>query len=79
MSDVRASITDVSVHLSHNPDVLIAVEERVLVFSLHTHSARAAVRSLVSFKTGIGEHDDKAFGGFISWGNGSMLLGHKLR
>lgn len=58
MGDVWPSITDVSIHLSQDPNVLVAVEERVLVLSVHSRATGPAMRGLVCLETGIGEYDN---------------------
>lgn len=79
MGNVGPSLADVPIHLAHDANVLVAVEKRVLVFALDTHVARSAVRGLVGLETGMRQHDDQALGGFISRGDGHMLLGDELR
>jgi hypothetical protein len=51
--NIWSGIADVTIHLPHNTNMLIAVEERVFVLSLPTGSV-AAIRGLVGFETGIG-------------------------
>lgn len=77
MSDIRSGITDIAVHLAHDTNVLVAVEERVFLVAL----ARSAtsVRGLVRLETGIGEDDDETFAAFVAGGNGDMLLSDELR
>lgn len=59
MGNIWPSITNVSIHLSQDPDVLIAVEERVLVLPMETCTTGATVRGLVCFEAGIGEDDNQ--------------------
>lgn len=79
VSDIGASITDVSVHLAHDTNVLIAVEERVLLLSLHAHAAGAAVGGLVGLEAGVGEHHDEPLGVLVGRWNGHVLLCDELR
>lgn len=79
MRDVRSSIANVAVHLAHDTDVLVAVEERVLFLAVGTKPARtAAVRGLVRLKAGIGEDDNESLGVFVRVCDGDVLLGHQL-
>jgi hypothetical protein len=50
--DVGPSITDISVHLPHDANVLVAVQQRVLLVPDSAHSA-GGVGSLVGLETGI--------------------------
>lgn len=76
MGDVGTSITNVPIHLAHDTDVLIAVEQRVLVLTV---AAGASVRSLVRLKTGIGQDDDQTLRVLVSGRDGGALLGNQLR
>lgn len=77
MSDVRPGLADVAVHLAHDPDVLIAVEQRVLLIP---HPARfgPTVRGLEGFQARIRQHNNQALGVPIIGGDGHMLLGDEL-
>lgn len=77
MGDIRPSIADVAVHLAHDADVLVAIQERVLLFP--DAIAVGPVRCLVSLETGIGENDNETLGILVIGGNRDMLLGDKLR
>lgn len=77
VSDIGASVTDVSVHLTHNTNVFIAVEERVLLLALRTHAA-GAVRGLVGLEAGIGEHHDEPLGVLVGRRDGHVLLCDEL-
>lgn len=74
MGDIGSSLADVSTHLPHDTNVLIAVEKRVLRFAVAT-----TMRRLVRFQTGIGEHDNQPFCVFVMGGNRRMLFRHELR
>ena len=76
MGDVGTSITNVPIHLAHDTDVLITVEQRVLVLTV---AAGASVRSLVRLKTGIGQDDDQTLRVLVCGRDGSALLGNQLR
>ena len=76
MSDVWASITDISVHLAHDADVLVAVEKRVFVLPLGSRPARATMRCFVGLKAGIRKHDDEPLCILVGGGDRDVLLGH---
>lgn len=76
MSDVWSGITNVPVHLPHNPNMLITVQKRVL-FVLY-HATTAAMTGPVRFKTGIGENDNQPLCVFVGGRYGSVLFGHEL-
>lgn len=78
VSNVGASVTDVSVHLAHDANVLIAVEKRVLFLSLRAHATGAAVGRLVGLEAGIGEHHDEPLGVLVGWWDGHVLLRDEL-
>lgn len=80
MRDVGTSIADVTVHLTHDADVLVAVEQRVFLVALQAHAAAAAAaRGLVRLEARIGEDDDQALCVLVAGGDGDMLLGHEPR
>lgn len=76
MGDVRTSFANVAVHLPHDTDMLVAVEQRVLLVAT---GAIATARGAVGFQTGMGENDDQTLGLFVMGGDGHMLLGDELR
>ena len=77
MSDIGSCITDIAVHLAHNTDVLVAVEERIFLVALAWSAT--SVRRLVGLETGIGEDNDEAFAAFVAGWNGDMLFSDELR
>lgn len=78
VSNVGASVTDISVHLAHDTNVLIAIEERVFFLSLHAHAARAAVGRLVGLEAGVGEYHDKPLRILVGRWDGHVLLSDEL-
>ena len=58
VSDVRPSITDVSVHLSHDTNVLVAVEQRIFLFLVRCIATRSAVGCFVRLEAGVGKDDN---------------------
>lgn len=76
VSDIGASFADITVHLAHDADVLIAVQQRELLI---LGATTATGDSLVGFQTGIGEHHDQALGVLVMRRNGHMLLRDELR
>ena len=79
MCDIGARITDIPVHLAHDSNVLVAVEERVLVLPLDSGTADAAMRCLVGLEAGIRKDNDEPLGVLVGWRNRHVLLGHQLR
>lgn len=79
VGDIRAGITNVSVHLPHDTNVLVAVEQRILVVALHAHAATATVRCLISLETGIGEDDNESLRVLVALCDGQLLLSYELR
>lgn len=79
MCDVRSRLADVSVHLAHNANVLIAVQKRVFVFSLDAHVARTCVGGFVCLETGVGQDNDQASRIPIVGSYRNMLFGNELR
>jgi len=75
MRDIWSSIADISAHLSHDSNVLIAVQEREF-FILSTRFA--GVGSFVSLETRIRQDDNQSLSVFISSSDRSMLLSDHL-
>ncbi len=79
MRNVGSRVADVTVHLAHDTDVFVTVEERVLVLALHAHAAStAAMGGLVGLEARIGEHDDKPLGVLVAGSDGDVLFGDEL-
>lgn len=59
MCNVRSCVADISVHLAHDADVFVAVEQGVLgvLFAVWAVPA-AGVRCLVGLQARIGQDDD---------------------
>lgn len=76
VGDIGTRIRDVAVHLAHDSNVLITVEQRVFVI---LHAVAATVRGLVRLETGVGEDDNQALGVLVAGGDGHMLLRDELR
>lgn len=77
MGNIRSSLADVSVHLAHHTDMLVAVEQGV--FLITVGAAASAMRGAESFQACMRQDDDQALGLFIVGGDGDMLLGDQLR
>lgn len=71
MRDIWPSVADISAHLSHDSNVLVAVQEREF-FILSTRFA--GVGSFVGLETRIRQDDDQSLGVFISGSDRSVLL-----
>lgn len=67
MGDIWSSITDVSIHLAHNSDMLVAVEKGVLLLALCAGSAISCSPkdSLVCLETSVRKNHDQSLGVFI--------------
>lgn len=77
MCNIRTSITNVPVHLAHDTNVFVAVEQRVFVV-LHARTA-AAVRGLVGLEAGIGEDDNEPLRVLVIQRDGRVLFSYQLR
>lgn len=76
MRDIRPSIADVAVHLAHDADVLIAVEQGV--FLVTDAIATTAMGSFVGLEAGVRQDHDHALGIFIGRSDRDMLFGDQL-
>lgn len=79
MGNIGAGVANIPVHLAHDANVLVAVEKRVLVLSLDSGAADAAMRRLVGFEAGIRKDDDESLGVLVGRRNRHVLLSHELR
>jgi len=77
MCDIGSGITDIAVHLAHDADVFVAVEEGVFLIALARSTT--AMGGLVRLETGIGEDDDEALAVLVGGGDGDVLFGNELR
>ena len=57
MCDVGPGVANVPVHLPHDANMLVAVEQRVLLLLVGPIAAGAGVGRLVRLQAGIREHD----------------------
>jgi hypothetical protein len=78
MCYIRSRFANVSAHLPHDTDVVVAVEQVELFFSSAGTPSRA-MRGLVCFQCRITEHDDKALRVFVVAGDGDVLFCDQLR
>lgn len=87
VGDVRAGLADVPAHLSHDADVLVAVQEGVLLVagggadatgtargSIECHRVAAGAKSL---EAGVGEHHDETLGALVGCRDGGVLCGYQ--
>jgi hypothetical protein len=75
--DIWSGIADVAVHLAHDTDMLVTIEERVLLVTLLTWSA-ATMGSLVSLETRIGQNYNQSLCVLVRAGDWDMLLSNEL-
>lgn len=76
MRDIRTSITDIAVHLSHDANVLVAVEQRVLVV---LDTVTPGMHGFVGLEASIGQDDDETLAVLVITGNRNMLFSDQLR
>ena len=79
MRDVWPGITNISVHLAHDANVLIAIQQGILVVSLDRRATGIGVGCFIGLETGVGEDDNEPLGMLIARRDGNMLLGYQLR
>lgn len=63
VGDVGSGIADVTIHLAHNTDMFITVQERVLLIS--RAGSATSMGSFVGLEAGVGEDDNHALGIFV--------------
>jgi len=73
--DIWPSVTDVSAHLSHHSNVLVAVQEREF-FIFPTRFA--SVGGLVGFETRVREDDDQPLGVLVVRRDRDVLVSNHL-
>lgn len=76
MCDIWSCFTNVPIHLAHDPNMLVTVQERVLFILDNT--ATTTMRGFVGFETRIGEDNNQPLGIFVGGCYGRVLFGHKL-
>ena len=79
MCDVGSCFGDVAVHLAHDADVLVTVEERVFFLALDAHVTGPRVRRLVGLERCMRQNDNQALRVLVGGRDGDMLLGDQLR
>ena len=81
MRNVGSGIADIAIHLAHDADVLVAVEQRILVLALDTAepASGAAAGCLERLKAGIGEHNDQSLRVVVRGRHGRVLFRNQLR
>ena len=72
MCNVRSGVTDVSVHLAHDSDMLITVQQRVFLISCP--SSPATVGCPVRFEAGVRQNNNEPLRVFIVGGDWYMLF-----
>lgn len=72
MCDIWPCIADISIHLPHYSNMLVAIEKGV--FLIFDTTISAAMRGFVSLKACVREYDYQSLSIFIIWGYGDMLL-----
>jgi hypothetical protein len=77
VSDIRSCVADIAVHLAHDTNVLVTVQQRVFLLALTARSV-ATEAGLVGLETGIREDDDQSLGVFVGGWYWDMLFGDEL-
>jgi hypothetical protein len=78
VSDIWSGIADIAIHLPHDANMFVRIEETILLLSLSTWSI-ATETGLVGLETGIGEDNDQALRVFIGGRDRNVLLSRQLR
>lgn len=73
VGNIRPSITDVAIHLAHDANMFITIEQRVLLLPLGTRSV-ASIGGFVGFEASIGENNNQSFSIFVGGGDWDMLF-----
>lgn len=76
MCDVWSCVANVPVHLPHDSNMLVTVEEGVLF--VFDRAATTIMRGFVRFETCIGEDHDQSLRVFVGGCYGCVLFGHEL-
>lgn len=76
MRDIWPCITNVPVHLPHDPNMLITVKKRV--FFVLYDAASTGMTGFVRFETRIGENNNQPLCVFVVGRYGDVLFGHEL-
>jgi hypothetical protein len=79
MSNVGTSLADVSAHLPHDANVLVAIQEGILFILGATTTPSPRVRGPIRLEACIGENNDESLSVFVGGGNGNVLLSNELR
>jgi hypothetical protein len=74
VGNIRTSLADITIHLAHDTNVFVAVQQRILLI-LRPSTARGPV----GLQAGIGENDNQALSIPIVRGDGNSLLRNQLR
>lgn len=75
MGDIRSSLADIPVHLAHDTNVLVTVQQRVLFILSRTTAAGGPV----GLQAGVGKNHNQPLGVLVVRRNGDMLLRNELR
>lgn len=81
VGDVGTSVTDIPVHLAHDTNVLVTVQERVLlvpVGSAHAVGGSSLRCGAVGLQARIGKHDNQSPCVLVGRSDWVVLLGNEL-
>lgn len=77
MGNVGPRFTDIPIHFSHDPNMLITIQKGMLLVS--DIAGSPSVRGLVCFQAGVGQDNDEPLCIFVGRRNGGVLICNKLR
>jgi hypothetical protein len=72
MRDIGAGVTDVSIHLPHHSNMLVAIQERVFFISCST--ASTSMSGSVRLEAGVRQYDDQPLRVLVICWDRNMLL-----
>ena len=76
MGNVGSCFTDITIHFSHNTDVLVTVQEGMLL--VPDIAGSPSMRGFVCFQAGIGQDNDEPLRIFVGRKDWDMLICNKL-
>lgn len=77
--DIWPGVTDVPVHLPHDANMFIAVEERIFFFALDAIAASTSMGCLVSLETCVRKHNDQSLAVLVGGSDRYVLFRNELR
>ena len=78
MGDIRPGLTDIAIHLAHDANMLVTVQQGILLIATRSRASPKG-RGPIGFQTGIAQDDNQAFGVLVMGGDRDMLFRDELR